>query len=97
MIAKQGAPNAVAKAEGLLLKSLAIACEQTALAWELRTTTSLARLLRGQGRSAEARDRLGAVYGRFHEGFATADLRAAKALLDDLEAMATDAQAPDFR
>jgi predicted ATPase len=45
---------------------------------------SLARLLRDQGGSADALALLQPVYGRFTEGFATADLRAAKALLDDL-------------
>ncbi len=46
--------------------------------------TSLARLLAGAGRREEARRELGAVYASFTEGFGTADLRAAKALLDEL-------------
>jgi predicted ATPase len=50
----------------------------------LRAATSLARLLPDQGRSAEALALLRPVYNRFTEGFATADLRAAKALLDEL-------------
>jgi predicted ATPase len=53
---------------------------------ELRAATSLARLRRDQGRSAEARRTLADVYGWFTEGFATQDLRTAKALLDELTA-----------
>ena len=45
---------------------------------------SLARLRREQGRRAEARDLLAPVYGWFTEGFATPDLKEAKALLDEL-------------
>jgi predicted ATPase len=54
------------------------------LSWELRTATSLARLLQDQSRSADALTLLQSVYDRFTEGFATADLRAAKTLLDAL-------------
>lgn len=54
------------------------------LAWELRAATSLARLWRDQHRVAEARELLGSAYGHFTEGFATADLRAAKSLLGEL-------------
>jgi len=46
---------------------------------------SLARLWHDRGLTAEARDQLGSVYGRFTEGFDTADLKAAKALLDALQ------------
>ena len=60
------------------------ACRQGALSWELRTATSLARLWHGQGRVGEARDLLSSVYGRFTEGFGTADLQTAKRLLDEL-------------
>ena len=55
-----------------------------ARSFELRAATSLARLWRDQGKRAEARDLLAPVYGWFTEGFATRDLQAAKALLDDL-------------
>jgi adenylate cyclase len=51
---------------------------------ELRAATSLARLLAGRGRREEARQVLAPVYAAFTEGFATADLRAARALLDQL-------------
>jgi predicted ATPase len=50
----------------------------------LRAATSLARLWRDQGRRSEARDLLAPVYGSFTEGFDTADLKEAKALLDEL-------------
>ena len=51
---------------------------------ELRAATSLARLWRQQGKQAEAQQMLAGIYGWFTEGFDTADLKAAKALLDDL-------------
>ena len=52
---------------------------------ELRATTSLARLLRDTGRRDEARTILAEVYNSFTEGFDTADLKDARALLDELE------------
>jgi predicted ATPase len=57
-----------------------------AKAWELRTTMSLARLLAREGRCSEARAMLADVYNWFTEGFDTADLKDAKALLDELGA-----------
>jgi predicted ATPase len=80
----QSTPGAVAAAEGYFRQALDCARRQGALSWELRAATSLARLLSDQGRSADATALLQPVYGRFTEGFATADLKAAKALLDDL-------------
>jgi predicted ATPase/DNA-binding winged helix-turn-helix (wHTH) protein len=71
-------------AEEHLHRSLDLARRQEALAWELRAATSLARLLRNRDRIGEARDLLVAVYGRFTEGFGTADLQAAKRLIDAL-------------
>ena len=56
----------------------------TAKAWELRATTSLARLLRDTNRREESRTMLAEVYGWFTEGFDTADLKEAKALLNEL-------------
>ena len=73
-----------ANAEDHFAQSLDWAHRQGALSWELRAATSLARLLRAQHRVAEARDVLGSAYGRFTEGFATADLREAKSLLEEL-------------
>jgi predicted ATPase len=53
------------------------------LSWELRAATSLARLWREQSRKEEARELLAPIYARFTEGFETADLRTAKALIDE--------------
>jgi predicted ATPase len=80
---KQDASNAVA-AEGLFRLSLDMARRQGALAWELRSAMSAARLLQAQGRAGEARDLLAPVHARFTEGFGTADLVAARALLGEL-------------
>jgi predicted ATPase/class 3 adenylate cyclase len=73
-----------AEAEACYRQALAVARDQCARLWELRAATSLARLWRDQGRNAEARDLLAPVYGWFTEGFDTADLKNAKALLDEL-------------
>ena len=81
---KHGGPNAAEAAEVSLLRSLDIARQQGAHAWELRTATSLARLWRERRHVAQARELLAPVYGRFREGFATADLRTAKSVMDEL-------------
>ena len=65
-------------------KAFDIARRQQAKSWELRATTSLARLWQSQGKRQEAYDLLTPVYGWFSEGFDTADLQEAKALLDEL-------------
>ena len=52
--------------------------------WELRTTVSLTRLLRDTNRRDDARAMLTEIYNWFTEGFATADLKDARALLDEL-------------
>jgi predicted ATPase len=72
------------EAKAWLLRSLESARQQSALGWELRTATTLARLLSGQGRRTEAHDLLAGTYGRFTEGFGTSDLKTARRLLDDL-------------
>jgi predicted ATPase/DNA-binding winged helix-turn-helix (wHTH) protein len=84
LILKSGDPAAAVKAQEAYLAALDCAHRQGALSWELRAATSLARLLRDQGRSDNAKILLQPIYGRFAEGFATVDLKAAKALLDDL-------------
>ena len=61
-----------------------IARSQAAKSWELRAATRLARLWQSQGKTAEARDLLAPIYGWFTEGFDTADLKEANALLDVL-------------
>ena len=73
-----------AAAEKLYRNALSIAVEQEAKLWELRAAASLARLRRDQGRHAEARDLVAPVYEWFTEGFDTADLKEAKALLYEL-------------
>ena len=73
-----------AAAERAYIASLDWARTQQAKSWELRTATSYARLMRDQGRVGEAYDLLAPVYGWFTEGFATKDLKEAKALLDEL-------------
>jgi non-specific serine/threonine protein kinase len=73
------------EAEAWLLRSLDLARRQQALSWELRAAMSLARYWGERGRAVDARDLLGQVYNRFTEGFDTADLVAAKQLLDALD------------
>jgi predicted ATPase len=68
----------------VLADAIAIAQCQEAKSWELRAPTSLARLLRKQGKIDEARNTPSEIYNWFTEGFDTADLKDAKALLDDL-------------
>jgi predicted ATPase len=71
-------------AEADFREALALAQKMGAKAWELRTTTSLARLLASKGRRDEAHSTLSEIYNWFTEGFDTADLKEAKALLDEL-------------
>jgi len=71
-------------AENSYLASLDWAREQQAKSWELRTSTSLARLWQSQGKRKEALELLKPVYDWFTEGFDTKDLKEAKALLDEL-------------
>ena len=73
-----------AEAEDLFRQSLDFAGRQGALAWELRSAASLARLRLRQGRAGEAHAILASVYDRFVEGFETADLVAARRLLEEL-------------
>jgi predicted ATPase/class 3 adenylate cyclase len=74
----------VADAQNCFERAIEIARSQSAKSRELRATMSLARLLASQGRRNEARTMLAEVYNWFTEGFDTADLKDAKALLDDL-------------
>ena len=76
------ATGATAAAEGHFRQALDWARRQDALSLELRAATSLARLLHDQGSPADAKTVLQPVYDRGHEGFDTADLKAARALLD---------------
>lgn len=72
------------EAEGYFLKAVEIARRQQAKSLELRATTSLARLWRQQGKHHAAHNTLSEIYGWFTEGFDTADLREANALLKEL-------------
>jgi class 3 adenylate cyclase/predicted ATPase len=74
------------EAEQCLDTALVMARRRGTKILELRTSTCLARLMRDQGKRAEARDLLAPVYGWFTEGFDTADLKDARALLDELGA-----------
>jgi predicted ATPase len=76
--------NRLEEGQVALEEALRVARRQQARAYELRAATSLARLWGEQGRRAEARDLLAPVYGWFTEGFDTADLKEAKAPLDQL-------------
>jgi tetratricopeptide (TPR) repeat protein len=74
------------KAEGDFREAIALAQKMGAKAWELRASMSLARLLRDTGRRDEAHTLLADIYNWFTEGFDTAYLKDAKALLDELSA-----------
>jgi tetratricopeptide (TPR) repeat protein len=82
--------------ERAFIASLDWARQQQAKSWELRTATSYARLMRDQGRVAEAYELLASVYGWFTEGFSTKDLKDAKALLEQLAAAPVLAVSTDF-
>ena len=84
LLLAQDASNA-APAEQSFRTAIEISRKQHAKSWELRATTSLARLLATQGHRDEARAMLAEIYHWFTEGFDTADLKDAKALLDELK------------
>jgi predicted ATPase len=84
LLLRQEIDAAPTLAEQQFRQSLEWADRQQALSWQLRTATSLARLLRDQDRAEEARQLLSAIYARFSEGFDTHDLIAAKQVLDEL-------------
>ena len=76
--------SATREAEARFQQALQIAQARGEKSLELRAATSLARLWQGHGRREEAHRLLDGVYGWFTEGFDTADLRVARALLQDL-------------
>jgi len=84
LIVLQGASEAKRVAEKYFRQSLDWARRQGALSWELRTATSLARLMLNRRQPESAKQLLAPVFGRFTEGLDTADLKAAKGLLDSL-------------
>jgi predicted ATPase len=81
LLLRQNDSNA-AEAQSCFARAIEIALKQRAKSLELRATMSLARLLDKQGRRGEAHAMLAEIYGWFTEGFDTADLKDAKALLD---------------
>jgi len=83
-IALRSDPREQKAAERYFRNAISVANQQEARSWELRATTSLARLLAKQGHREEARTMLAAIYNWFTEGFDTADLKDAKALLNEL-------------
>jgi predicted ATPase len=80
---RQATPDAP-QAEACFQQALAVARHQQAKSWELRAAMSLSRLWQQQGKRAEAVALLAPIYDWFTEGFETADLQEAKALLEAL-------------
>ena len=80
----QDAPPDAHQAETCFQQALALARRQQAKSLELRAAMSLSRLWQQQGKQVEARELLGPIYGWFMEGFDTADLQEAQALLEEL-------------
>jgi len=71
-------------AEACFRRAISIARHQQAKSWELRATTSLARLCQSQGKRAAAHALLAQIHDWFTEGFQTPDLRETRVLLDEL-------------
>jgi len=84
VLLQQAADQSTLAAEDCFNQAAQMAREQGSLSWELRIALSIARLRVSQGRRHEARAPLASVYGRFTEGFATADLQAARTMLERL-------------
>jgi predicted ATPase len=82
LLLRQGSPTE--EVEACLRQALAVSQHQQAKSLELRAAMSLARLWQQQGKQAEAQTLLAPIYGWFTEGFDTADLQEAKALLEEL-------------
>jgi predicted ATPase len=85
LLLRQGPQPTWEEAEACCQQARAMARLKQAKSWELRAAMSLARLWRQQGKRQEAHDLLAPVYCWFTEGFDTADLQDAKALLHELE------------
>jgi len=84
LLPKSEASHPPSEAEHYFQQAIEIASRQSAKSFELRAVMSLARLWQRQGKLAEARQMLAGIYGWFTEGFDTADLKEAKALLGEL-------------
>src|SRR4029450_4295814 len=84
LLGLEGTADAIEAAEDHFNQALEWARRQEALSWELRAATSLAELWRARGMTADAEQLLSSVYSKFTEGFETADLKAAHALITEL-------------
>lgn len=84
VVLKAGKAGASAGAQDCFHEAIDWARRQGALSWELRATTSLARLLHHEGQTSDAYGLLNTSYDRFTEGFSTSDLISARALLNTL-------------
>jgi predicted ATPase len=84
LLAQEGERQQVQEAEACFHQALNVARRQQAKSWELRAAMGLSRLWQRQGKRDDARQLLTPVYGWFTEGFETADLQEAKALLEEL-------------
>ena len=80
----EGCPLKTEAAEALLIRASSVAKHQGALAWELRSATSLAQLWQRRGLYQQAHELLAPIYNRFTEGFSTPDLSKVRRLLDEL-------------
>jgi predicted ATPase len=89
-LAKAGVASPL-EVESCFHRAIGVARQQQAKSFELRAVMSLASLWQQQGRSAEARQTLAEIYGWFTEGFDTADLKEAKAMLDGLSREGSEA------
>lgn len=84
LVLQEKAATAASAASSYFGRALDLALEQSAMSWQLRAATSLARLRRDQGKDEEARNLLKPIHSQFTEGFATRDLVEAKHLLESL-------------
>ncbi len=80
----EGCPLKTEAAEALLIRASSVAKHQGALAWELRSATSLAQLWQRRGLYQQAHELLASIYNRFTEGFSTPDLSKVRRLLDEI-------------
>jgi adenylate cyclase len=93
LLGQAGTQHRMDEAEGCFLRALGIASRQRARSWELRTAMSLSRLWQQQGKQADAYQMLAKIYSWFSEGFDTADLQEARALLEALRGDGTHQRA----
>src|SRR4030095_2062736 len=89
ILRREGTADAIEAAEDHFKQAHEWARRQQALSWELRAATSLAQLWHRRGKTAEADQLLSSVYNRFTEGFETADLKAACALIHEFRSAPT--------